>query len=279
LLDDRQVVSRSSIIQELCWLLPIHIDSIVGWVGFVPAFAFLVNILGKRVLRGRAPLIFVARLLHNVVGGDQFDRALEVRLKTAAAHLLAAVHALFDHREGWLVARSLNPPQILSLSALALILYVYLRTLVDATRLLCITANFDLVAAQVSVEQLILVAHPVIAVEAVDVATIAESHQIVVVGVLIMPQITLVPTDSTTESLLTGAHRLDTIVVSIIGCMMFPVSDTFLNEIAELLEEVQLHPIGAFIVAAVIYGVALLTVDQVILRFRVLLYAHDGTTP
>lgn len=99
----------------------------------VTTIALLVDVLRKRVLRWRAPLVLVAGLLHDVVRGDELDRPFEVCLEAAAAHLLAAVHAFLHHGERGLVARSLDPPQILGFCTLALILYVYLRGLVDVT--------------------------------------------------------------------------------------------------------------------------------------------------
>jgi hypothetical protein len=89
-----------------------------------------------------------------------------------------------------------------------------------------------------------------------------------------MAHTSFISTDAATKSLLTGADTVDTIV-PIARVMVLTVGDALLDEIAEFLKEVQLHPIRPFIITAIIN---VLLADQIILRFRVLLHTHDRTT-
>lgn len=81
-------------------LLPVDVYGTVDWVCLVAAL-ILLDVLCERVLRRCAPLVLIAGLLHYVVRGDDLDGSfqygLEVGLKAASAHLLAAVHAFLYH--------------------------------------------------------------------------------------------------------------------------------------------------------------------------------------
>ena len=113
-----------------------------------------------------------------------------------------------------------------------------------------VVAALYFVAAEVAVEELILITHSIVPIKPFHVAPISHSQEIIFVVVLIMPSHLAI--DAAAEPL-ANTHALDSVVGSsrtIVRVMVLAVSNTLLDEIAEFLEEVQLHAVAAFAVAA-----------------------------
>lgn len=202
--------------QELIWLFPIDVYLVVNRMRPVSALV-LVDVFGERVLCWRSPLILITGFHCNVVGSDDFhgaaSRRLGMGLETSSTHLFAAVHALFDHREGRLIDAALHLPRIVCFRTLALVLDVYLRAdriLIIRVLNIGIVARLHLITAEIPIEQLILVAHPVILVESFHVTPISHPEEVVPLVVFIMA-VDVGSTEASAQSL-ANTHVLEPFV-------------------------------------------------------------------
>ena len=126
--------------------------------------------------------------------------------------------------------------------------------------------EFYFVAAQVPIKELVFIAHAVVTIKVVDVA-ITHPQKVVLMVVLVVRNIAFV---ALTQAL-SDAATFNATTISISRIMMLPISYALLNEVAEFLEEVQLHAIRGDLAATR----CVLRRLQVIFRFAILLDAHN----
>ena len=261
------------IAQELDRLLSIHIDPTVHRVGLVSAVIDLVH-LSRWLLGGCAPLVLFIWLFNNILWCDHlyctFLLLLNMVFKAATTHLFAAIHALLHHFERWLVLEFPIGWSYLSgvycFCALALVLNIDLWCHVFLRGVETIVDVFDFITAQVSIEDLIFIAHTIIPIK-INVTPIPDPQEIALMVVFIVTD--KVTFQAATEPL---PHTGTILPIKPVTCsMMLPVSDALLYEVAEFLKEVQLYSFLSF-------GISVTHLLKVISGLGVLLSAHDWPT-
>lgn len=159
----------------------------------------------------------------------------------------------------------------MSLDIQIFVLNVDLWTLIIADNLRIIVVVLDLIAAQVAVEELVLVAHAVVPVEPFKVALLPPHPHERVVPVAVLVVAVVVAREAAGEAL-ADAAALDVVGAAGGGIVVLTVGDALLDEVAEFLQEVQFK---AGLLRFVVPGAHVLGACQVVLRLGVLLHTHN----